>query len=202
MANSDLFVQIAMTAIIVAIAVILVKLERRAFLAVAKRGWMPPTVLIIAKSFLHWTIIIVAGLLVLEVFGVPARTLWAGLLSVALVIAVAFFASWSLLSNILSSVLLLTFSQARIGDVVELRDTKRDEAGILGRITDINLFFVTIEELTADVNISNTPAVSQIPCHLFFYRVSRCWPGADTRPLIDAFKNGDMPKPEKSQSPS
>lgn len=168
----------------------------------ARRGqWLPPSASVLLGNFLRWAIWVCAILFMLELFGLPIRSLWAGVLSVALLVAIAFVASWSILANILSAVLMLTFSRARIGDIVELRDTKQEE-GIRGKIIDINLFFVTLEELKPDLAISEKLPVTQVPCHMFFFRVTRCWRGQYTQPLKDAFKEGQIiTVPEQKQNP-
>lgn len=175
--------------LVVLVAALVLQLLKRAMSIVDRKQWLPPTLKVLVYGFLRWAIYIAVALYVLEVLGLPVRSLWTGLLSVALLIAIAFVAVWSVLSNILSAVLLLTFSRARIGDIVELKDTKQDENGIRGKIVDINLFFVTLEELFVDEKISDGPAMVQIPCHLFFYRVTRCWAGAKTLPLMVAFQD-------------
>lgn len=170
--------------------------------AVQRREWLPAAVIIPLAGFLKWAVWIAGVLIALELLGVPIKTLWTALLSVALVVAVAFFASWSILSNILSAAILLTFSRARIGDTVELRDTKRDEVGIRGRIVDISLFYVTVEELETDTSIHPEPVVTQIPCHLFFFRVVRCWRGQVTQPLREAFAEGESDKAKSDSNPN
>lgn len=184
--------QIGQSAAIIVVALLLVRLIKRARDTADDKGWLPPTFLVIAGNFMRWTVWLTAVLLVLEIFGLPLKTVWAGLLSAVLVVAVAFFASWSVLSNILASMILLAFSRIRIGDIVELRETKRDEVGMRGRVVDINLFFVTLQELVVEQDISSELAMTQIPCHLFFYRVTRCWPGTRTKALMEAF---DQDKP-------
>lgn len=182
-----LSIQIVQATVIILLAFILGRLTVKACSLIEKKQWLPATLMIPLSGFLKWTIWISGILFILEVFGLPIKSLWAGILSVMLLVAVAFVASWSVLSNILSAVLLLTFSRARIGDIVELRDTKQDEMGIRGRIIDINLFFVTLQELNIDEGISRDAAITQVPCHLFFYRVTRCWRGQQTQPLMHAF---------------
>lgn len=177
--------------IIFLVAFVAARLAVKACEIVQKRDWLPAAVMIPLAGFLKWAMWIAGALIALELLGVPIKTLWTAMLSVVLVVAVAFFASWSILSNILSAAILLTFSRARIGDTVELRDTKRDEVGIRGRIVDISLFYVTIEELDVDPTISDLPATTQIPCHLFFFRVVRCWRGKITQPLREAFTEGE-----------
>lgn len=183
--------------LIVVVALGLQRLSVRASHVMERRHWLPPTVLVLVTGFLRWAIWIGAALFLMELFGLPIRSVWAGVLSVALLVAVAFVASWSVLSNILSAVLMLTFSRARIGDIVELRDTKQDEIGIRGKIIDINLFFVTLEELKPDLAVSTIPPITQVPCHMFFYRVTRCWRGDVTQPLTEAFREQGQIKTSK-----
>jgi len=196
---SEFGTQLLYALLIVLIAMGLQRLTVRAVKIVKRHHWLPPTALVLLRNMLRWTIWITAILFLLELFGLPMRVLWAGLMSVALLVAVAFVASWSVLSNILSAVLMLTFSRARIGDIVELRDTKQDEVGMRGKIIDINLFFVTLEELKPDLAVSEIPPYTQVPCHLFFYRVTRCWRGNVTQPLTDAFREQGEIKGLKEQ---
>lgn len=184
--------------VVVALAMLAWTLIGRVMQVVEQKQWLPPTAKVLVRGFLRWSVLLAVVLYIFEVVGLPVRALWTGILSVALLVAVAFVAVWSVLSNILSAVLLLTFSRARIGDIVELKDTKQEEVGIRGKIVDINLFFVTIEELFVDEKISSQPAMVQIPCHLFFYRVTRCWAGVKTLPLMNAFQD-DKPEPTPAE---
>lgn len=186
--NTDYFAHLAMALLVVVLAAVGLRLLNHAMKVVDRKQWLPPTLRVLVYGFLRWSVYIAVAVYVLEALGLPVKSLGTGLLSVALLVAIAFVAVWSVLSNILSAVLLLTFSRARIGDIVELKDTKQEEIGIRGKIIDINLFFVTIEELFVDEKISDQPAMVQIPCHLFFYRVTRCWAGVKTEPLMVAFQ--------------
>ncbi len=185
-----LLMQILQSVIALIVAFFLTSMIQKAFRVREDSSWLPPTFVVMAGNFLRWAIWVAAALLILEIFGLPLRAIWAGILSTALIIAVAFFASWSLLSNILSSMILIAFSRMRVGDIVELRDVKRDESGIRGRVVDINLFFVSIEEVQQEsaADQSPAPAVTQIPCHMFMYRATRCWPGHRTKPLSQAMR--------------
>ncbi len=197
----NLGMQLLYALLILLIAFGMQRLIIRSMKLARRRQWLPPSASVLLGNFLRWAIWVCAILFMLELFGLPIRSLWAGVLSVALLVAIAFVASWSILANILSAVLMLTFSRARIGDIVELRDTKQEE-GIRGKIIDINLFFVTLEELKPDLAISEKLPVTQVPCHMFFFRVTRCWRGQYTQPLKDAFKEGQIiTVPEQKQNP-
>lgn len=189
--ESELIRQMIQILVIILLTVVFSRLMGKTFKVIERNQWLPATMIIPLSGFLKWSIRLAGLLLALEMAGLPLKSLWTGLLSVLLLVAVAFFAAWSVLSNILCAVLLLTFSRARIGDIVELRDTKQDEVGIRGRIIDINLFYVTLAELKAEEGVSEEPAITQVPCHLFFYRVVRRWPGNKTQPLTHAFSDSE-----------
>lgn len=185
---SEVGMKLLYALLIIVAAYVLQRVTRRGFKVLNQRHWLPPTVLVLVGNLIRWGVWVCAVLFILELFGFPISSLWTGILSIAVLVAIAFVAAWSILSNILSAVLLLTFSRARIGDIVELRETKRDEVGIRGKIIDINLFFVTLQELIPEESISDVPPTTQIPNHLFFFRVTRCWRGQYTKPLTQAFK--------------
>ncbi len=188
---SEYLIQPLQVLVTILLAVVIITSWRRALKRMRKRNWIPPTVSLVAGSLVNWAVIVVAAMMILESFGLPIKSVWTGMLSVMVMVAIAFFASWSVLSNILSSLLLLTFSRLRVGDTVELRDTKRDEHGVSGRVVDINAFFVTLQEVQDPANPDNRPAQIQIPNHLFFFRVMRRWPGYATQPLINAYHKQD-----------
>lgn len=118
-----------------------------------------------------------ALLLSLERLGVSAAVLWTAFTGFATVGAVAFFAAWSVLSNLFCALLIFTARPFRIGDHVEILDTA-EKPGAKGRVVDVNLLYTTLEEF-------NTPPGSawiQIPNALIFQRVLRRWSGEPPAP--------------------
>jgi len=115
---------------------------------------------------------------VLERLGVSATVLWTALSGFVAVAAVAFFAMWSVLSNLLCAILIFTVGPFRLGDVVELVDTV-DKPGVKGRVVAINLLYTTLIE----VEEAGTGSVMvQVPNSLFFQRSVRRWRGSDVLP--------------------
>ena len=94
------------------------------------------------------------------------------------VAAVAFFAMWSVLSNLLCAVFIFTMGPFRIGDVVELVDTT-DKPGIKGRVTAINLMFTTLIE---PAELGGT--LVQVPNSKFFQKSIRRWRGNDGAAIV------------------
>jgi small-conductance mechanosensitive channel len=106
----------------------------------------------------------------LERLGVSASVLWSAFTGFATVGAVAFFAAWSVLSNLFCALLIFTVGPFRVGDHIEVLDTA-EKPGALGRVVDINLLYTTLEDATA----SAPGTLIQIPNSLIFQRVVRRW---------------------------
>ena len=121
-------------------------------------------------GLMRWTIFAATLLLVLERLGVSATVLWTGFTGFATVGAVAFFAAWSVLSNLFCAFLIFTVGPFRLGDTIELLDTA-EKPGAKGRVVDINLLYTTLEDATR----GQTVVLLQIPNALIFQRVLRRW---------------------------
>jgi len=102
---------------------------------------------------------------------VSATVLWTALSGFVAVAAVAFFAMWSVLSNLLCAILIFTVGPFRIGDIVELVDTV-DKPGVKGRVVAINLLYTTLIEVA---EAGTDSAMVQVPNSLFFQRSVRRW---------------------------
>jgi small-conductance mechanosensitive channel len=135
---------------------------------------LPAELLLPLRGALRWLIMGSALLLALEHLGVSAGVLWAAFSGFVAVAAVAFFAVWSVLSNLFCAVLIFTVGPFRLGDRVEVVEAA-DKPGAKGRVIAINLLYTTLEE---DAE-AGTGALVQIPNSLFFQKVVRRWRGAE-----------------------
>ena len=139
----------------------------------------PPQLMMPLRGGLRWFIMGSAVIVVLERLGVSATVLWTALSGFVAVAAIAFFAMWSVLSNLLCAVLIFTVGPFRIGDVVELLDTL-DKPGVKGRVVAINLLYTTLIE---PAESGSGSSMVQVPNSLFFQRSVRRWRGSDGLPL-------------------
>ena len=130
---------------------------------------MPLELVVPIKGLLRWTILASALLLVLERLGVSAMVLWTAFTGFATVGAVAFFAAWSVLSNLFCALLIFTVGPFSLGDTIELLDTA-EKPGAKGRVVDINLLYTTLQERDA---ATGQGTWLQIPNALIFQRVLR-----------------------------
>jgi small-conductance mechanosensitive channel len=130
----------------------------------ARYSLLPPEVLQPLRGLVRWLIMGSALLMV------SATVLWTALTGFTAVAAVAFFAIWSVLSNMFCALLIFTMGPFRIGDTVEVIDSA-DKPGVKGRVIAINLFYTTLQDLSEDA----AGAVLQVPNSLFFQRSVRRW---------------------------
>ena len=163
--------------LILAVAFVLQRIVARGLSRLGQRYPLPPELLVPVRGGLRWLIMGSALLFVLERLGVSATVLWTALSGFVAVAAVAFFAMWSVLSNLLCAVLIFTVGPFHIGDVVELVDTL-DKPGVKGRVIAINLLFTTLLEVPEAGG-----ALVQVPNSQFFQKSVRRWRGAEVQAM-------------------
>ena len=164
--------------LILIVAWALQRLLRRFIGRIGERYRLPMELLMPLRGLLSWLIMGSAVLMVLERLGVSATVLWTALTGFAAVAAVAFFAAWSVLSNLFCALLIFTAGPFRVGDQLEVLDSA-DKPGVKGRVLDINLLYTTLE----DVGESTPGALLQIPNSMFFQKVVRRWRGTEITTL-------------------
>lgn len=102
---------------------------------------------------------VILGFSLAGVWGLNGAEILAYIGSVLTVIGVAFFAQWSLLSNITSGLILFFNHPLKIGDYVEIVDK---DFPMEGQIENITLFFLHLRNKNNQVyTLSNTVVVSK-----------------------------------------
>lgn len=132
---------------------------------------LPADMVVPMRTLGGWLIIAVAALMVLQRLGVSVPVLWTALSGFAAMAAVAFFAAWSVLSNLFCSFLIFTATPFRIGDTLEILDAA-DKPGVKGRVLVIHLLYTTLEDLNGE---ATEGALLQIPNSAFFQKTIRRW---------------------------
>ena len=140
---------------------------------VDRRG-LPLEMAVVLRRLSASLIAAAALLLILERMGVSGMVLWTAFTGFAAVGAVAFFAAWSVLSNIFCAVLIFSTRLFRLQDHIEVLENG-EKPGLKGRVVDINLIYTTLQEVEADA--SDGGSVLQIPNSLLFQRSVRRWRG-------------------------
>ena len=113
----EVLVPAAQALLIVAVALVLQQVTRRLINRVCSHYGLPAVMALAARRVLGFIILAAATLLVLDLLGVSGTVLWTAFTGFATVGAVAFFAAWSVLSNIFCTFLIFSTRPFRLGDV-------------------------------------------------------------------------------------
>jgi hypothetical protein len=109
----------------------------------------------LVKKYIDYFIYILAGLTFVSIWGIKTEQLFLFVTSVLTVIGVAFFAQWSILSNITAGIIVFFSSPFRIGNTIKIMDK---DYPIEAKIIDIKSFYTLLksaegEEITLPNNL-------------------------------------------------
>lgn len=151
--DSDLSsLQVVSTIAIITGYLLLAETVRRGLKVIGERkNAAPKRAVYVAKVF-NIGLIFVVLIVLSVVWGVDYRGIIVFTSSVMAILGVAFFAQWSLLSNITASIVIFFNYHTHIGDRIRVVD---GENTLEGTILDINLFQVLIED--TEGNLINYP---------------------------------------------
>ena len=176
----DLMLVVLQVGGIVLVAWLLRRSVGKLFDKIVAHHKVPVDVAVPMKTIGGWVIIVTAGLLVLERLGVSGQVLWTAITGFAAVAAVAFFAAWSVLSNIFCAFLIFSTQPFRVGDELEILDAS-DKVGMHGRVLAIHLLYTVLEEVG---RADGRPTLIQVPNSAFFQKTIRRWQSGDGEPSI------------------
>lgn len=170
---------------ILLVAWLLNRLVKSALHRACVRYELAPAFAIGTRRLLGTLIYMVAFVAILNRLGVSGSALWGTLTGFIAVGAVAFFAAWSVLSNIFCTLLILTTRPFRLGDYIEILEGG-DKPGLRGQVVDIHLIYTTLEETHAD----GARTVLHVPNSQFFQRAIRRWRGEPPPLVVPAREEG------------
>jgi small-conductance mechanosensitive channel len=154
------------------------RLMRAVISRLGKRSIIPAELVVGAKRVASFLITATAVLLALEQMGVSATVLWTAFTGFVAVGAIAFFAAWSVLSNIFCTLLIVTTRPFRLYDEIEVLENG-EKPGLRGQVVDVNLIYTTLRESGPEGAPSGS--VLQVPNSLFFQRIVRRWTSRTSR---------------------
>lgn len=129
----------------------------RALIVLAHRTRLTEMDVLPIRHVLAWAARVVAGILILSVFGFQIGGIWAMLSTILGLVAIGFVAVWSLISHTTATTLILFLRPFQIGDDLEFPGEP-----VRGRAVDINFFFTTL--------VDHEGTLHQIPNNLFFQK--------------------------------
>ncbi|MBP1317433.1 mechanosensitive ion channel family protein [Herbaspirillum sp. 1130] len=167
----DVLVPATEVVLIFLLALAIMRVARSVMARIARTYGLPATAVMLTQRVLGFFIYGGAMLWALERMGVSGAVLWSAFTGFAAVGAVAFFAVWSVLSNLFCAILIFTTSPFRVGDLIEVLEGG-DKPGVKGRVLDINLVYTTLLEEGPE---QEAKTILQLPNSMFFQRIVRRW---------------------------
>ena len=134
---------------------------------------------------LRYSVLLIAGLLILGLWGFELGTLLAVLGTVLGLVAIGFVAVWSVLSNFLCTFVLILFKPFAVGDELEL-----PADNVKGRVVDLTLIFTTLEVAPGETVL--------VPNNIYFQRVFRRRAGTGTIGLAEQLRKAAPTQPDSS----
>lgn len=109
----------------------------------------------LVKKYIDYFIYMLALLVIISIWGIKPEQIFLFISSVLTVIGVAFFAQWSILSNITAGIILFFSSPFKIGNTIKIMD---NDYPIEAKIIDIRSFYTLLktakgEEITFPNNL-------------------------------------------------
>jgi small-conductance mechanosensitive channel len=153
-------IKVASFALIILVVVAVVHmLVNRLIKRARADGRLSDRVATIFRITIRSILMTLALLMVLEQFGI-LHNFWTWFLGVIALVAIGFVAVWSVLSNILCTLLILIYHPFRVGEKIEI-----PADSLSGTVIDLNLFFTTLKEDSGEL--------IQIPNNIFFQKPIR-----------------------------
>ena len=168
--------------IIIVLGLIAYFLIKKGLTVLSTRKLLPNSIRLGVLVLIRWLTILIVILLSLQQFGVPLSAVWAAFSAIAVMVAIGFIAVWSILSNILCSLLLIMVAPFRMGEKIEVVEPVGG-SGLGGKVVDINMLYTTIE-MSDD---KDGKCLARIPNNVFFQKTVKCYRGTESTTTLSEF---------------
>ena len=160
-----LYIRIIETIIIIIIYLIIKGIASKVVQKTLSEKFIQESRGIIIRNVINLILTLVCIIFISLIWGVNQADLAVFIGSVLTVVGVAFFAQWSLLSNITSSIIIFFNHPVKINDTIIILEGK--DYGIEGKVITIGLFFVTLQtkesgEITLPNNVFILKSIKNI----------------------------------------
>ncbi|MEP1033013.1 mechanosensitive ion channel domain-containing protein [Ekhidna sp.] len=109
------------------------------------------------KRILTFSLYVFVFLLLVIIWGGDLNNIWVSLGSILGVIAIGFFAIWSILSNIVAGIIIYTINPFKITDTLVLV-----EKDVTGKVIDIGLIYTKLQDKDGIITVPNNVFFQQL----------------------------------------
>lgn len=152
--------EITLTVITLIAAVVVYRLGKASINQITVTNQLNPSRAVLIYKVLGITVIAVTATLLVIIWRVDTDNLWLFATTVLGVIAIAFFAMWSMLSNVVAGIFLFTSNAFKLDDEIIILP---DE--IQGVVVDIKTLFVVLEDKDGNT--------LHVPTNMFFQKITK-----------------------------
>ncbi|PZR19597.1 MAG: mechanosensitive ion channel protein MscS [Flavobacterium psychrophilum] len=165
MLKPDIYTSIIITLITSAVFLIVGYIVKRLMKSYARSAHLSEHRTNLIAKYINFFMMVIFIIIIVAIWGLEAQQIYGYISGALTVIGVAFFAQWSILSNITSGIILFFSFPFRIGDVIKVHDK---DFPIEGQIEDIKAFHTLIktrdgEVITYPNNLLLQKGVSIVP---------------------------------------
>lgn len=131
---------LGLSAMVVVIALLVDRIIFSALYSLYVSGRMPQSTTNIIRRWVRGLLTLITVLFIIAFAGYEIADLWTFLATMMAMIAVGFIAVWSVLSNILSTLIILIWRPFNVGEEIDIQPE-----GIKGEVVDINFMYTVLK---------------------------------------------------------
>lgn len=155
--STELRWEITATAVVLICAVCLYILAARLLKKLGQNTHLEASLVVTLRIVMRWLFVIITAAAVMQAWNVLDQV-WAAATAIVTLVAIGFVAVWSVLSNVLCSIILLAARPFRIGQRIALPPDDLE-----GRVTEVTLLHTVL--------VTDSGDTLKVPNNLFFQRV-------------------------------
>ena len=144
-----------------------------------RRSILMDRIAALLRRGLRYVVLLLFLLLVLQTLGLGIGSIWTFVTTTLALVAVGFIAVWSVISNVLCALLLISIRPFRIGDEIAIVDTSSPDKELRGVVINIDWFYTSLAP------IGDPDSLLLVPNTVFFQKYIRRKSGARTVSLVD-----------------
>lgn len=155
--ESTYLAQVAITIIIIILFIASRWVIKNSLRKLANKFSYDPNRAAATKRLILISLYVFTAIILVIVWGGDLNNLWLSLGSILGVIAIGFFAIWSILSNIVAGIIIYTINPFKITDTLVLV-----EKDVTGKVIDIGLIYTKLQDKDGIITIPNNLFFQQV----------------------------------------
>ena len=141
--NNQIIIQLGLSVLSLVIYLAVLSLSKSAISSFGRKQKINEKRIVYINKFVSASLFILLFIIVIIIWGIDVRGILIFASSFFAVVGIALFASWSILSNITSGVIMFFSFPYKIGDSIRIVD---GDNSIEGVIADMTLFYIKIDD--------------------------------------------------------